>query len=152
MWLLSRGGSVRLPFVATGAVFGPGSEYICYMSPHRETGNPTPDAINQWYYRATAACAPFLFPESRFRTPWTGDDLPAAVEAARQWLRENPCPDASLDQHLEAILDAYVEMPTATVSRVMQLRESIEEHAKVLDRRRLPRDEPSAAAGGEPEG
>ena len=120
------------------------------MSPDRETGNPTPDAINQWYYRATAACAPFLFPESRFRTPWTGDDLPGAVESARQWLRENPCPDASLDQHLEAILDAYAEMSTATVSRVMELRESIGEHAKVLDRRRAPRDEPPPF-GGEPE-
>ena len=53
------------------------------MSPDRETENATADAINQWYYRATAACAPFLFPESRFRTPWTGDDLPAAVEVAR---------------------------------------------------------------------
>jgi len=137
-------------FAATGGELGTRSEYICYMSPDRETGNPTPDAINQWYYRATAACAPFLFPESRFRTPWTGDDLPGAVESARQWLRENPCPDASLDQHLEAILDAYTEMSTATVSRVMELRESIGEHAKTLDRRRAPRDQPPAS-GGEPE-
>jgi hypothetical protein len=122
------------------------------MSPDGGAASPTPDAINQWYYRATAACAPFLFPESRFRTPWTGDDLPADVETARQWLRENPCPDASLDQHLEAILDAYAEMPTATVSRVMELRESIGEHAKVLDRRRTPRDRPAVAPGEEPEG
>jgi hypothetical protein len=121
------------------------------MSLDRETGSPTADAINQWYYRATAACAPFLFPESRFRTPWTGDDMPAAVEAARRWVRENPCPDTSLDQHLEAILDAYAEMPTATVSRVMELRESIEVHAKALDRRRLPRDPPSVVSDGEPE-
>jgi hypothetical protein len=119
------------------------------MSPDRETENATADAINQWYYRATAACAPFLFPESRFRTPWTGDDLPAAVEAARQWLRENPCPDPSLDQHLEAILDAYAEMRSATVSRVMELRESIAEHAKALDRRRKPRSDPSVASNEE---
>jgi hypothetical protein len=119
------------------------------MSPDRETENSTADAINQWYYRATAACAPFLFPESRFRTPWTGDDLPAAVEAAREWLRENPCPDASLDHHLEAILDAYAEMRNATVSRVMELRESIAEHAKVLDRRRKPRDEDTPPAASD---
>jgi hypothetical protein len=118
------------------------------MSPDRETDNPTADPINQWYYRATAACAPFLFPESRFRSPWTGDDLPGAVEAARTWLRENPSPDPSLDQHLEAMLDAYAEMPTATVSRVMELRESIEAHAKVLDRRRTPRERASC---GEPQ-
>jgi hypothetical protein len=119
------------------------------MSPDRETDSSNLDAINQWYYRATAACAPFLFPESRFRTPWTGDDLPADVETARRWLRENPCPDASLDQHLEAILDAYAEMPTATVSRVMELRESIAVHASALDRRRQPRDRPSLASCGE---
>jgi hypothetical protein len=112
------------------------------MSPDRETDNTAHDAVTQWYYRATAACAPFLFPESRFRTPWTGDDLPSDVEAARQWLRENPSPDAALDQHLEAILDAYAEMPSATVSRVMDLRESIALHAKALDRRRSPREDP----------
>jgi hypothetical protein len=121
------------------------------MSPDRETGNPAADAISQWYYRATAACAPFLFPESRFRTPWTGDDLPGDVEAARRWLQENPCPDASLDQHLEAILDAYAEMPTATVKRVMELRESIEVHAMALDRRRMPRGPTSMASCGEPQ-
>jgi hypothetical protein len=64
------------------------------------------------------------------------------VEAARQWLRENPSPDPALDQHLEAILDAYAEMPSATVSRVMDLRESIALHAKALDRRRSPREDP----------
>jgi len=120
------------------------------MSPDRETDNPSANPINQWYYRATAACAPFLFPESRFRTPWTGDDLPGAVEAARRWLRENPSPDPSLDQHLEAMLDAYAEMPTATVSRVMELREDIELHTKVLDRRRQPREQPSVASCREP--
>jgi hypothetical protein len=121
------------------------------MSPDRETGTPAADAISQWYYRATAACAPFLFPESRFRTPWTGDDVPGAVEAARRWLRENPSPDASLDQHLAAILDAYAEMTTATVARVMELRESIAVHAEALDRRRFPRGRSSVASCGEPQ-
>jgi hypothetical protein len=116
------------------------------MSPNREMEDSTAESINQWYSRATAACAPFLFPESRFRTPWTADDLPAAVEAARAWHRENPCPDPSLDEHLDAILDAYIEMSNATVSRVMEIRESIQVHAKALDRRRKPRDRPSVAS------
>ena len=109
------------------------------MSPDRETDHPNAQAISQWYTRATSACAPFLFPESRFRTPWTGDDLPGAVEVARQWHRENPCPDGSLDHHLESILDAYAEMGSATVARVMEIRDDIEAHSKALDRRQTPR-------------
>ena len=118
------------------------------MSPDRETDHTAtaPQAINQWYTRAAVACAPFLFPESRFRMPWTGDDLPAAVEAARQWHRENPCPDSSLDQHLGTILDAYDEMANATVARVMEIRDIIEVHAAALDRRRKPRNRPSVAS------
>jgi hypothetical protein len=116
------------------------------MSPDRETDQSTTEPTSQWYYSATAACAPFLFPESRFRTPWTEDDLPTAVEAARQWHRENPCPDASLDHHLESILDAYSEMASATVARVMEIREDIEAHAKALDRRRTPRKRRSVSS------
>ena len=95
--------------------------------------------------------APFLFPESCFRTPWTGDDLPAAVEASRQWLREYPCPDASLDQHLEAILDAYVEMPTATVTRDAATRES-RGACQGTGPTASAANGPSAATDGEPEG
>jgi hypothetical protein len=113
------------------------------MSPDQETGQFTADAIEHWYRRATTACAPFLFPESRFRNPWTDDELPGAVEAARRWHQQNPCPDASLDEHLEAILDAYAEMSVATVSRVMEIREVIELHAKALDRRKMSREGPS---------
>jgi hypothetical protein len=61
------------------------------------------------------------------------------VEVARQWHRENPCPDSSLDPHLESILDAYTEMASATVARVMEIREDIEAHTKALDRRQEPR-------------
>jgi hypothetical protein len=109
------------------------------MSPDRETDSPTANAIDQWYKRATSACAPFLFPESRYRNPWTDDELPSAVAAARSWHQQNRCPDASLDEHLEAILDAYAEMSVATVARVMEIREVIDSHAKALDRRKLPR-------------
>ena len=109
------------------------------MSPDRETDRATTDAIDQWYKRATSACAPFLFPESRYRNPWTNDELPAAVVAARRWHEQNPCPDASLDVHLDAILDAYAEMSVATVARVMEIREDIERHARALDRRQAPR-------------
>jgi hypothetical protein len=117
------------------------------MSPDQEMDHSTAatQAINKWYTRAVTACAPFLFPESRFRMPWTGEDVPAAVEAARQWHRENPCPDGSLDQHLESILDAYGEMANATVARVMEIREIIEVHTTALDRRRKPRTRRSDA-------
>lgn len=114
------------------------------MSPDRETERATADAIDQWYKRATSACAPFLFPESRFRNPWTDDELPGAVAAARRWHEQNPCPDPSLDEHLAAILDAYAEMAVATVARVMEIREDIAHHARALDRRKLSRPEPPA--------
>ncbi len=112
------------------------------MSPDRETEPVSAAAVDQWYRRATSACAPFLFPESRFRNPWTDDELPGAVAAARQWHEQNPCPDASLDEHLAAILDAYAEMAVATVARMMEIREDIAYHALALDRRRLPRPGP----------
>jgi hypothetical protein len=92
--------------------------------------------VDQWYKRATTGCAPFLYPESRFRTPWTGDDLPESVAVARRWHAENPCPDEAWDQHLTAILDAYAEMSVATVARVMELREVIHHHVKAFDRQK----------------
>ena len=113
------------------------------MPPSGETEPFTAVKIDEWYKKATAACAPFLYPESRFRTPWTGDELPEAVRAARRWHEQNPCPDAELDRHLTSILDAYSEMASATVARVMELREAIYTDAKALDRRRTsaPRQE-----------
>jgi len=99
----------------------------------------TQETISHWYRRATSGCDPFIFPESRFRTPWMNDDLASVLQSARQWLSDNPCPDPAISHHLQAILDAYAEMPTATVGRVMELRDVIESHGKEVDRRRSPR-------------
>ena len=105
----------------------------------RATEPLTTETISQWYRRATSGCDPFIFPESRFRTPWMNDELASVLQAARQWLSDNPCPDISIGLHLQAILDAYAEMPTATVARVMELRDVIESHGREVDRRRSPR-------------
>jgi len=99
----------------------------------------TTDEISRWYKQAVTACDPFLFPESRYRTPWMDDQLSSVLMHARQWLGENPCPDESVDGHLRTILDAYDEMTRATVARVMELRMEIETHGREVDRRRIPR-------------
>jgi hypothetical protein len=109
------------------------------MAPPGEMEQRSAVNIDQWYKKATAACAPFLYPESRFSMPWTGDELPQAVLAARKWHEQNPCPDELLDRHLTSILDAYSEMASATVGRVMELRDTIFTDAKAFDRRRTPR-------------
>jgi hypothetical protein len=105
----------------------------------RATEPLTADTVSLWYKRAASACDPFIFPESRFRTPWMNDELASVLQAARKWLRDNPCPDTSIGLHLQAILDAYAEMPAATVGRVMELRDVIESHGKEVDRRRSSR-------------
>jgi hypothetical protein len=92
--------------------------------------------VDQWYERATTGCAPFLYPESRFRTPWTGDDLSESVAEARRWHELNRCPNHDLDEQFTAILDAYAEMSVATVARVMELREVIHRHLRAFDRRK----------------
>ena len=69
----------------------------------------------------------------RFRTPWGGGELAAAVETAHDWLIAHPCPDPSISGHLTALLNAYAEMPHATVARVMELRETIGQHAQALN-------------------
>jgi hypothetical protein len=89
----------------------------------------------RWYSRATDACFPFIFPESRFRMRWTGDELVGPLEAAQRWLEDNPSPDNTMDAHLRAMLGAYREMPGASVPRMMELRNSIEYHAQALVRR-----------------
>jgi len=109
------------------------------MSPSGETEPFAAVNIDEWYKKATGACAPFLYAESRFRTPWTGDELPEAVMAARKWHEQNPCPDELLDKHLTSIMDAYGEMTSATVARVMELSESIHNDAKAFERRKTPR-------------
>jgi hypothetical protein len=105
----------------------------------RATQNATAETISRWYQQAVSACDPFLFPESRFRTPWMDDELALVLERASRWLEENPCPDQSIDGHLRAILAAYTEMTAATVARVMELRKEIESHGREVDRRRVPR-------------
>ena len=105
----------------------------------RATEGPTAEATAQWYKMAISACDPFLFPESRFRTLWMDDDLGRVLENARQWLQDNPCPVTSIGSHLQVILDAYSEMTSATVARVMELRGVIELHGKEVDRRRATR-------------
>jgi hypothetical protein len=44
-----------------------------------------------------------------------------------------------MSRNLTALLDAYAEMPHATVSRVMELREIIGQHAQAVDRQKIPR-------------
>jgi hypothetical protein len=104
------------------------------------------ETIAEWYNRAIPACDPFIFPESRFRNPWVDDELAEAIQSACRWLDANPCPLESVDQHLHAMLNAYADMKTATVSRVMELREVIELHSKFVDRRALPRNAASESA------
>jgi hypothetical protein len=94
---------------------------------------PATGIAAQWCSRATAGCAPFLYPEFRFRNPWAGDDLAEAVAAARRWLEENPCPNDIVNEHVSMVLDAYAEMSTATVARVMALRMVIHDHVSGLN-------------------
>jgi hypothetical protein len=109
------------------------------MPTARATESATTETISRWYQQAVYACDPFLFPESRFRTPWMDDELARVLKRASQWLEENPCPDESIDGHLRAILAAYTQMTRATVARVMELRKEIESRGREVDRRRVPR-------------
>src|ERR1700684_3119739 len=97
------------------------------MCPHHRATQPAPDAA-PWYRRARSACEPFMFAEARFRTPWVDDEFAEVIRIARQWLRDNPCPDQALGQNFVGMLEAYNEMTSATVSRVMELRSDIEEY------------------------
>jgi hypothetical protein len=91
------------------------------------------------WYEAAGAIREMLSPEMRYRTPWGGDELAEAVQNAHHWLTAHPCPDPSISRHLAALLDAYAEMPHATVARVMELRVIIGHHAQAVTRRRVPR-------------
>jgi hypothetical protein len=75
----------------------------------------------------------FMFAEARFRTPWVDDEFAQAIGAARRWLNDNPSPDESLGEHFVTMLEAYAAMTTATVGRVMELREIIEREVQALD-------------------
>jgi hypothetical protein len=100
---------------------------------------PVPDAAAaQWYRRARLACEPFMFAEARFRTPWVDDEFAEVIRIARRWLRDNPCPDQALGQTFVGMLEAYNEMTSATVSRVMELRSDIEGYVRELDKWKPP--------------
>jgi hypothetical protein len=73
-----------------------------------------------------------MFAAARFRTLWVDDEFAGTISNARQWLRDNPCPDQTLGRYFVGMLGAYAEMTNATVARVMELRVIIEQH--VLDR------------------
>ena len=103
------------------------------MCPRWATEDEALDKTVQWYRRARFACEPFMFAEARFRTPWVDDEFAATIRTARQWLSDHPCPDGSLGRHFVEMLGAYAEMTSATVARVMEIRVSIEEHAKAFE-------------------
>jgi hypothetical protein len=118
---------------------GPGPP-VQLIELHRRHAEGAGETTDDWYSRATTACSPFIFPESRFRMRWPGDDLVGPLENARHWVDTNPCPDDAIDTHLRTMLDAYAEMQGATVGHMMELRDQIEQHAQAIDRRRTPRD------------
>jgi hypothetical protein len=74
-----------------------------------------------------------MYAAARFRTPWVDDEFACLIRTARQWLRDNPCPDDLLGRHFVVMLDAYNEMTNATVARVMELRLNIEQQIQALD-------------------
>ena len=111
------------------------------MSPHLATET----AMSTWYEGA-GAIREMLSAEMRYRTPWGGDELGEGVQNARHWLIAHPCPDPSISRHLAALLDAYAEMPHATVGRVTELREIIGQHAHAVSRGRVPRAAKSSSA------
>jgi hypothetical protein len=74
-----------------------------------------------------------MYPAARFRTPWVDDEFAEVVRTAREWLRDNSCPDESLGQHFVTVLDGYHDMTNATVARVMDLRVIIEQEVRSLD-------------------
>jgi hypothetical protein len=94
--------------------------------------------VSAWFETA-GAIRELLTPEMRYRTPWGGDELTEAVRNAHHWFTAHPCPDPSIGRHLTALLDAYAEMPHATVGRVMELREVIGHLVHAVSRRHVPR-------------
>jgi hypothetical protein len=92
----------------------------------------TENAAVEWYGQARLKWDPVFFKERRFENPWGDDELLASVQRARDWLESNPAPDEQLAQHIRCMLDAYCEMPTATVSRLQELREVIDHHATAI--------------------
>jgi hypothetical protein len=90
------------------------------------------DETAVWWKRARQLWNPIFFRQRRFSNPWGDYELMLDVARAREWLNSDPCPDATLAAHLDAMLNAYGEMPTATVERLVELRHSIGVHAEAI--------------------
>jgi hypothetical protein len=103
------------------------------MCPTGSLDNAAGNATIKWYQRARSACEQFIFASMRYRTPWVDDELLIGIREASQWHAANPSPDASMGDHLTAILDTYEEMTRATVGQVMDLRQIVEGHVEAMD-------------------
>jgi hypothetical protein len=90
------------------------------------------ESPREWYKRARIEWDPVFFKERRFKSPWADVELLASVQRARDWLESNPVPDEQLAQHICSMLDAYSQLPTATVSRLGEWREVIDHHATAI--------------------
>lgn len=143
----SMGGATKGSRGLQNASFGYNGN-MCPRHPGKKAAMPDPTA--QWYRRARVACEPFMFAEARYRTPWVDDELAEVVRTARQWLRDHPCPDYALGQNFVGMLDAYNEMTSATVSRVMELRSIIERYVHALDKWKPPSSRSAPTAGVDP--
>jgi hypothetical protein len=93
---------------------------------------PWDEPPREWCRRARLEWDPVFFAERRFGNPWGDGELLASIQRARDWLGSNPAPDERLAQDIDALLDAYSEMPNATVRRLHELREIIDHHNKAI--------------------
>jgi hypothetical protein len=116
--------------------------YCLGMRPTGSLDSGTAHATIGWYQRARLACEQFIFASMRYRTPWVDDELLIGIREARQWQATNPCPDASMGDHLTAILDTYEVMTRATVGQVMDLRRIVEGHIEAMDTWSAPAPSP----------
>jgi hypothetical protein len=90
------------------------------------------ETAREWRRRARLEWEPVFFRERRFENPWGDAELLASVQSAHDWLVSNPAPDEQLARDIDALLDAYSEMPNATVSRLQELRNIIDHRNKAI--------------------
>jgi hypothetical protein len=103
------------------------------MQPDRASDKAAAQATREWYRRARTACEQFIYASMRYRTPWVDDELLLTLEEARQWHAANPSPDPAMGVLLDSILNAYEEMTSATVGRVLELRQSVERYVEAME-------------------
>jgi hypothetical protein len=106
--------------------------WVRILSVAERRGAEQPDVTVDWWRRARRLWDPVFFRQRRFRNPWGDVELLRDVIQAREWLDSDPCPDATLAGHIEAMLNAYSEMPTATVDRLVELRHVIGESTDAM--------------------